>query len=201
MKNNKLTLNIARIISTAFVPPTFTVLLFIYFSFLIEPDLSNQIFIIINSLIFGLLLPIIVFVKLRKDYKITDIDASIKEERNTPYLLNSLFCISAIPPLLILKVDIFFILLWAILFISTIILYFINRYWKISAHLIAACIALGALQFVDGNINFYLFLSIIIIGWARIRLNVHNLTQIIAGGILGFAVSYFGFSLIYNLII
>lgn len=199
MKNNKLSHTIARIISTVFVPPTFTLLLFTYFAVLIEDDVSKMVIIIVNAILFGMLLPIIVFFRLRKESKISDIDASIKEERDAPYLLNSLFCLAAIPPLLFLKTDLLFILIWIILFISTILLYLINKYWKISAHLIAASISLGALLFFNGNINIYLLLLIIAIGWSRLELRVHNIKQILLGGIFGISVSFLTLKILYSI--
>ena len=197
MKNNKLFLSIARVISTIFVPPTFIVFVFSYFSFLIEDDSYNRLIIISTSIIFGLVLPVYVFIRMRKTNSITDIDATQKEERNTPYLLNSFFCIFSIPPLLILEIDHFFIVLWALYFINTLFLYFINKKWKISVHLIGATIPLGALHFIEDT-YFYIFLIVIlVISWARIRLDVHNLLQVIAGAILGFSTTYFGLYIFY----
>lgn len=200
MKNNSLSYNIARIISILFVPPTFTVFLFIYFSFLIETDLYNRLFIIGTAVIFGFILPVIVFTIMRKGNKISDIDTSIKEERNAPYLLNSIFCLSAIPPLFILKVDNFFLVLWILFFINTLILYLINKNWKISAHLIAANISMGALVFIESNTAYLIFALMVIIGWARIKLGIHNFAQVLAGGMLGFLLTYLGLFLFYYLV-
>lgn len=201
MKNNKLSYTIARIISTIFVPPTFTVLLFIYTSFLLENDGYKRAFIISVSVIFGLLIPVFVFIKLRKTNKITDPDTSIKEQRDIPYLLNSLFCLSAIPPIFILNTALFFLIVWIIFFFATLILYFINKHWKISAHLIGATIFTGALFYLQNETVFFLIPLLLIISWARIKLRIHNLTQVLAGGVLGFSLTYFTLYFIYNFVI
>lgn len=200
MKNNKLSHTIARIISTIFVPPTFTVFIFVYSSFLLEINEYKRAFIILVSVIFGLLLPVYVFIKLRKTNKISDPDTSIKEQRNIPYLLNSLFCLAAIPPILLLNTALFFSVVWIIFFLATIILYFINRFWKISAHLIGAGIFVGALFYLQNDKIFFLFPLLLIISWARLKLGIHNTLQVTMGAIFGFFVSYLSLFMTYEFI-
>lgn len=201
MKNNKLSNSIARVISTLFVPPTFTVFVFTYCAFIIEINVVNQVFIVVNSLIFGLILPVIVFFRMRKEKRISDIDTSIKEERNAPYLLNSIFCIAPIPSFLILGIDYFFSLLWIIFFINTLILYLINKKWKISAHLLGAAISLGAIMFLEANPNYFLLGLIFMIAWARIKLKIHDFSQVIAGALLGFSITFASLIIFYKYII
>lgn len=201
MENNILSYRIARIVSTIFVPPTFTVLLFSYSALLLEHNDYKRAFIILISVIFGLLLPVFVFIKLRKTNKITDSDTSIKEQRNIPYLLNSLFCLFAIPPILFLNTALFFTAVWIIFFSTTIILYYINKHWKISAHLIGATLFTGAFFYLQNEIVLYLIPLLLFIAWARIKLGIHSLFQVTAGAFLGFSISYGSLFLIYEFII
>jgi len=166
----------------------------------LENDDYKIAFIISVAVIFGLLLPVFVFIKLRKTNKITDSDTSIKEQRNIPYLLNSLFCLFAIPPILILDTALFFPVVWIIFFTATIILYYINKHWKISAHLIGSAIFAGALFYLQNETIFYLFPLLVMISWARIKLGIHNILQVTAGAIFGFSVSYFSLFMTYEFI-
>ena len=60
MKINKDKL--ARIISTLFVPPAFTIVTFTIFAFLLEDDSQKQIAVILIAFVFGLVAPIVLFI-------------------------------------------------------------------------------------------------------------------------------------------
>ena len=70
---------LARIVSTVFVPPSFTIIIFTIFALYLETDFTKILVTIIVALIFGFISPIVLFLHYRKRGKIVDIDASIKE--------------------------------------------------------------------------------------------------------------------------
>ena len=82
--NNKL----ARVISTIFVPPSFTIIVFTLFAFILETESIKITITILVAFIFGFTAQIILFLFFRKKGKIIDLDASVKEERTTPSRLN-----------------------------------------------------------------------------------------------------------------
>ena len=187
---------LARIVSTLFVPPTFTILIFTYFAFHFENNLFQRLVTIFTAFVFGFTLQIILFLTLRKMGKIVDIDATIKEERTVPFLISIIFYIIGMIILLINHVNLISSAFWFCYISNTLFVVLINKKWKISAHATGAAGPMAAIFFVLGANGLWFLVLFLIIGWARIKLRCHNFLQVIAGGILGFASTYIQISLI-----
>ena len=181
---------IARIISTLFVPPSFTIIIFTFFAFNLENVLSKKIITILVALIFGFFLQIILFISFRKKGKLVNLDATIKEERTIPFLISVVFYVVGILILIFAEINILSIAFWFCYISNTIIVILINKYWKISVHSTGASGALAALIFVTGPIGLLLGLLVFLVGWSRIRLKCHNFLQVAAGTIFGFFSTY-----------
>ncbi len=181
---------VARIISTLFVPPTFTIIIFTFFAFNLENVLSKKIITILVALIFGFSLQIILFLTFRKKGKLVNLDATIKEERTVPFLISVVFYVIGILILIAAKINILSIAFWFCYISNTIIVILINKYWKISVHSTGASGALAALIFVTGPIGLLLGLLVFLVGWSRIKLKCHNFLQVAAGTIFGFFSTY-----------
>jgi membrane-associated phospholipid phosphatase len=186
----------ARIISTLFVPPSFTILIFTYFAFHLENNLYQKLVTIITAFVFGFALQIILFVFLRKMGKIIDIDASVKEERTVPFLISIIFYIIGLVILVQNHVNLISTAFWFCYITNTFIVVIINRKWKISAHAAGAAGPLAAIFSVLGTNGLWFMFLFFVIGWARIKLKCHNFLQVIAGGILGFVSTYIQIHLI-----
>ena len=196
---NKINSNkIARIISTLFVPPSFTLLVFVFFGFHFESEPIKIIETILVSTLFGFILPIILFFILKKKNKIIDIDASIKEERTLPFLIASIFYAIGFVLMIFIQLNIVVIAFWFCYLTNTLLTVLINHYWKISAHSMGAAGALAALFFAI-SVSAFLFVPLIIaIGWSRIKLQCHNFGQVAAGIILAFISTFLQMYLIIN---
>lgn len=180
----------SKYISYLFIPPVMNLLIFIIFSIQYETFPKNMYGIII-SFIFGLGLPLIAIFQFRKKGILSDNDATIKEERQIPYLFAIGFSLSALIVSSFLELDSKIIMLWLIYLVNSIIILNINRYWKISAHTMGAAMPVGALVFIQMTSLLYLFLLIlVIIGFARVQLKVHTFLQVLLGSIVGFSVSF-----------
>lgn len=183
--------NLAKIISYMFVPPINLLFIFIV--------LSNQIYInpelkfvsIVISAIFGLILPVTVFIYLRKKKRIVNDDATIKGERTLPYVIGTGLSINALVLSIIFGLHPLIIALWIAYILIQIAMLIINLYWKISAHLIGVGIPYATILFLFQTEYIYLILIPIIIGWARFTLKVHTPMQIVAGFLLGTIPTYF----------
>ncbi len=187
-KNYKKT--VARIISTIFIPPVFCTFLFIFLSYGNSLSERELIFNIALSVLSGLLLPLAIFIYWRKRGYIGDDDATVKEERVRPYLsgiILSLF--SGFAAYFYETVNIIYYM-WFIYAVVLTLLVIINRYWKISAHLIAAAVPLAVYFYFTGNISFWYPLLLLLIGWSRIILKKHTYMQVIAGAVFGFFTTY-----------
>jgi membrane-associated phospholipid phosphatase len=188
--------HLAKIVSILFVPPSFTIILFTYFAFTLENDLTKRILLLLVTFTFGFVFHIILFFYLKRKGKIIDSDASIKEERDLPYLISTLIYVCGFAILLFYKINIISTAFWFCYISNTILIMIINKSWKISAHTMGATGPLAALCFAAGWQSLLFLPLIILIGWARLNRKVHTLTQVIAGIIVGFISTYLQMSFI-----
>ena len=188
--NKNHSLRLAKFISYLLVPPVMNFFIFILFSYHFEVYPNNIISIII-SLIFGLLIPVYTFIEFRKRGKIVNNDATIKEERTVPYIFAIFFCLTGLLLSAFFKLDIRISMLWLIYLINSILIININRFWKISAHAMGVGMPLGAIFIInDSLLNYIGIILMILVIFARIKLKVHTLLQVITGAILGISISY-----------
>ena len=115
---------IAKYASYLFVPPTFTLFLFVWVIFSFEKEKFVP---IIISALLTLIIPIIVFIWFKKNGKVQDYDASIKEERTTLYNIGILLCLSGFVFSKLMVYSTEFISLWIIYVINTTLLISINK--------------------------------------------------------------------------
>ena len=181
---------LARIISTLFVPPSFTIIVFTLFAFVLESDPLKSLMTILVAFLFGFTAQIILFVVLRRRGKIVDLDASVKEERTTPFLISVGFYLTGLVILIIFNVNIISIAFWFCYISNTLVTILINKHWKISAHAMGAAGPLAALTYVFGLIALLFAILVFLVGWSRIQLKVHNLAQVMAGALLAFVSTY-----------
>jgi membrane-associated phospholipid phosphatase len=182
---------IARVISLLFVPPSFTLIVFLIFAFQLETDETKTIVTIIVTAVFGFAAPIILFLTFRKKGLIVNQDASLKEERTVPMIISLSFFILGIIILIIFKINIISIAFWFCYISNTLITILINKHWKISAHTMGAVGPLAAVFFVFGPIALLFTILPIFVGWSRIQLKCHTPAEVLGGGILAFLSTYF----------
>ena len=188
--SNILQNKVARIISTLFVPPSFTIIIFTFLAFYLETESIKIIVTLLVAYTLGFAAPIILFFILRNKKLIIDSDASIKEERSLPFSIAIIFYLIGLVIFIYFDVSIISIAFWICYISNTVITIFINRYWKISAHAMGAAGPFAALVFLFGLSAIYFFIVIVLIGWARIKLKCHTFGQVAAGTILAFVSTY-----------
>ncbi len=181
---------LARIISTLFVPPSFTIIVYAVFAFTLETEASKKILTFLIPFIFGFVLPIAMFFILRKKGKLVDQDASIKEERTFAFLIAIIFYLIGLVIMRNFNLNIISIAFWFCYISNTIITIFINKYWKISAHSMGASGPFAVLIFVFGWIGFLMLPIVLLVGWSRVKLKCHSFAQVKAGIILAFISVY-----------
>ena len=184
MQNNRD--KFARIISTLFVPPSFTIIVFTIFAFVLETDPLKKTITILVAFLFGFTAQIILFIIFRRKGKIVDLDASVKEERTTPFIISVGFYLIGLAILITLKVNIISIAFWFCYISNTIVTILINRHWKISAHAMGTAGPLAAILYVFGLVALVFALLVFFVGWSRIQLKVHTFTQVISGVLFAF---------------
>lgn len=186
----------ARLISTIFVPPSLTIIIFTFFALYLEKDFVSSAVVLSVAYTFGFVFQIIMFFYFRRKGRIADQDASIRRERTIPMLTAVLFYIAGLIVLAAAGINMTITAFWSCYITNTLTAVLINRYWKISAHAGGIAGPLAALTFVSGIKAFPFFVLLPLVGWARIRLKQHSWMQVAAGGILGFIITYFQILLI-----
>lgn len=181
----------ARIVSNIFIPPFFFLVCVIVLSLQSNSELAAKIYIILISIIIGVVLPIGYVLQSVKNKVISNIDAEKKEERNKPYLLGIILFFSGFLLLKTLGLNESLQMFYLVFVVNLALTLIINYFWKISAHSQGAAISLGVMWFWDSNIFFLLLPLVLLVMWSRFELKVHSIPQIIAGGILGFSATYF----------
>lgn len=184
--SNSFSNKVARVISTLFVPPSFTIIVFTFLAFYLENDTEKRIVTLSVAYLMGFAAPIILFLYLRKRKMIVDGDASIKEERTLPFSIAIIFYLIGLVVLISFKVNILTIAFWFCYISNTLITILINKYWKISAHAMGAAGPFAAISFLFGLSAVYFSIIILLVGWSRIKLKCHTFAQVAAGILLAF---------------
>ncbi len=188
MKNKSLNFKLARIVSYLFIPPVMNFLTFLYLSFF-QPE-PVKLPVILISLAFGVLIPIVFFVIMRKKGKIDDNDAKIKEQRSVPYLFGIFLILIAIVLSVKLNLPTIILSVWIAYLLNSVILLLVNKFWKMSAHALGTAIPVGvALNFSLFASLFFIFI-LVITSISRIILKVHSPAQVFAGALTGILVTY-----------
>lgn len=196
MKSQNLQQNkLARIISYLFIPPLMNFFIFVFLAVYLQLEPKIKMAIILISFLFGLAVPIIYFVIMRSKGKIDDNDAQVKEQRTSPYLFGIFLTIIAILLSVYLVNNRIITIAWIAYLICSVILVIVNKSWKISAHAMGTAIPLGIILFYSNLLSLTLVIILILVGWSRIKLKMHNLNQVLAGSFLGVIVPVLLFAL------
>ena len=178
-------IKLASLISVLFNP---MVVSFVTFGILIfdHPIISvNAYFIFFSCFLFSNFIPFITVLFLKKTGKISDLDASQKEQRFLPLLLGVLYAGSGFIVLNYLNAGDLVRGLMFCYMTNTIIIIVITKYWKISIHAAGVAGPLTALWIHGVHSPFVVIFIVSILGWSRIILKAHNISQVFAGFILG----------------
>ena len=178
-------LKFARFISAVFIPPIPMLIIFSILAFQLENKPSNILTVILTTLILGVILPVIFFVSLMKKKIIADQDANIKEQRSAPYLFCSGLFIIGFFILLKFNVSNTTVALWLCYLVSMLFLLIVNMFWKISAHLFGITCPVTMIILLYGIPALPIVILPILIGWSRIKLKCHSLSQVLAGASWG----------------
>jgi len=82
----------------------------------------------------------------------------------------------------------------AMLLISLVVT-FVNRYWKISVHMVGMVLFILVMLLVYSSNWLWLVILLPIVAWSRVKLGHHTLSQVTVGTIVAVIITYFSFSL------
>ena len=188
---------LAQTISIIFHPVVFSFFVFIVIIFdnsIIHP---GAIKILITCFLCSNLLPIITLFLLQKKGLISDLDASIKEERITPLLLGIGY---AVLGFLLLHIQEANMLIKGLMFCTitnTIVILLITRYWKISIHAMGISGLLSVLWIHGIEYALIMFIILFLVAFSRVILKAHTVAQVTIGSILGLTLTFIQIHLLF----
>ncbi|MBI2416783.1 MAG: hypothetical protein HYV28_02590 [Ignavibacteriales bacterium] len=188
---------IARGISNIFLPPVY--LIVVGFSILFSPALRNGNAIIAALIVFlfGFILPIAFFVYLMKQNTVADQDALIKEQRKLPYLFGIGITVLGLFLLLYVQAGMAIIYLWSSYLLTLIFITVVNKWWKISAHLMSVGVG-SIVLFKLGFLNpIALVVILTMVSWSRLQLKCHTAAQVVAGAFAGCLIGLLNFYILF----
>jgi len=151
---------------------------------------ANPHLIFIISFIFSTLLTIITVLLFKREGKLSDLDASIREQRVQPLVYGTIYYGLGF---LILKYFQATPLVQGLMFcyaLNTAIVWYITQYWKISIHAIGLGGPLVALWLFGIHAPIIMGLSMIMVCVSRVILKAHTPAQVIAGAGLAMGLAY-----------
>ena len=192
IKNRRVWRDLAKILSTVFNPFLTALALFIILAHARATDTTNFWWLLFLSTFFTSIGPMLYVFWLYATDRISDLDMSIREEREQVFgAFVVFFLLGTIalwathsPPLMIASM--------AGYTLATIVVQYITRYWKISTHALGITAPLVALTLLYGRQLLPFYILIPMVCWARVYLKAHTVMQVIAGCALGaFSVALF----------
>ena len=184
IKNRRAWRDLARILSTVFNPFLTALALFVILAHVSARGTLAFWWLLLVSTFFTSIGPMIYVFWLYGTDRISDLDMSVRHEREAVfgafvvfYLVGTLFMwLTHAPTLMIASL--------AAYTVSTLVVQYITRYWKISTHALGITAPLVALTLLYGNDTLPFLVLIPMVCWARVHLKAHTLLQVLAGAAL-----------------
>ena len=156
-----------------------------------RPHISeNAKVIFFSCFIFSNLIPVLTVLILKKTGRISDLDASRKEQRFMPLFLGILYSGAGFLVLSFLNAGNLTQGLMFCYMINTALIMVITRYWKISIHAAGVAAPIVALWVHGAHFPILMSGMMILVGWSRVILKAHSVSQVFAGHLLGLLLTW-----------
>ncbi|MCH7613218.1 MAG: PAP2 family protein [Candidatus Marinimicrobia bacterium] len=154
------------------------------------PIADNAVNVLIVCFLFSNLIPISTVLLLKKTGKISDLDASKKEQRIFPLTLGIIYSGIAYLILTYMKADPLVRGLMFCYMTNTVFTIIITKYWKISIHAMGVAAPLAALWMAGFQFPFFALIILIAVSYSRVVLKAHTVYQVMTGSIAGLILTY-----------
>jgi membrane-associated phospholipid phosphatase len=185
LKNRRVWRDLARIISTVLNPFLTALALFIILAHASARDTNDFWRLLFLSTFFTSIGPMLYVFWLYGSDRISDLDMSVRHEREAVFGAFVIFYLLGTVVLWLVHAPRLLIAAMAGYTLSTGIVQYITRYWKISTHALGITAPLVALTILYGQQVLPFLVLIPMVCWARVYLRAHSLMQVFAGGALG----------------
>ncbi len=186
LRRRRVLYDLARIFSTVCNPFLTGLALFVILAHALAKDTGSFWFLLFTSTFFTSLGPMLFVLWLYASDRISDLDMSIRSEREAVFGAFVIFYLLGTIALALLHAPILLIATMAVYTASSLVVLVITRYWKISTHAIGITAPLTALVILYGQQPLPFLILIPLVGWSRVYLRAHTVLQVIGGIALGF---------------
>lgn len=185
MKQRRVWRDLARILSTIFNPFLTALALFVILSHVTAKDTLDFWRLLFLSTFFTSIGPMLYVFWLYAADRISDLDMSVRDERETVFSTFVVFYLAGAGVLWLTHSPRVMIATMLGYFAATLIVGYITRYWKISTHALGIAAPLVALSLLYGREPLPFLVLIPMVCWARVYLKAHTPLQVVAGALLG----------------
>jgi membrane-associated phospholipid phosphatase len=197
IKNRRVWRDLARILSTIFNPFLTALALFVILAHIGAKDTLDFWRLLFASTFFTSLGPMLYVFFLYANDHISDLDMSVRVEREMVFTSFVVFDMLGATVLWLLHAPRLMIAAMLGYLVSTLIVQYITRYWKISTHALGITAPLAALTLLYGRQPLPFMVLIPMVCWARVYLKAHTVMQVVAGAGLAICTTAFFFSLFH----
>jgi membrane-associated phospholipid phosphatase len=197
LKNRRIWRDLARILSTVFNPFLTALALFVILAHVGARDTLDFWRLLFLSTFFTSIGPMLYVFWLYGTDRISDLDMSVRREREMVFSAFVIFDLCGAAALWIAHAPRLLVAAMLGYFVSTLVVQYITRYWKISTHALGITAPLVALTLLYGRQPLPFLVLIPMVCWARIYLKAHTVMQVLAGAALGLLTTAFFFSVFH----
>jgi membrane-associated phospholipid phosphatase len=173
--------DLARILSTIFNPFLTALALFVILADANAPDTYAFWRLLFLSTFFTSIGPMLYVFWLYSTGRISDLDMSVRTEREVVFSTFVVFYLLGSVVLWALHAPRVMVAAMVGYFVSTLIVGYITRFWKISTHALGITAPMVALFLLYGRAPLPFFVLIPMVCWARVYLKAHTIAQVLAG--------------------
>jgi membrane-associated phospholipid phosphatase len=174
----------ARIFSTVCNPFLTSLALFVILAGARSNGTTDFWILLFNSAFFTSIAPMLFIFYLYATDKISDLDMSIRTERERVFIAFVVFYALGAIDLWLIHAPVIMTASMAAYAVSSLVVQWITRYWKISTHALGITAPLIALTVLFGQRPAPFYVLIPIVGWSRVYLRAHTVLQVVAGTLL-----------------
>ena len=184
IKNRRVWRDLARILSTIFNPFLTALALFVILAHASARGTQDFWWLLFLSTFFTSIGPMIYVFWLYATDRISDLDMSVRHERESVFSAFVVFYLLGTIAMWLTHAPRLMIASMAAYTLSTLVVQYITRYWKISTHALGITAPLTVLTLLYGQETLPFLVLIPMVCWARVYLKAHTLMQVIAGAAL-----------------
>ncbi|HZY99927.1 MAG TPA: phosphatase PAP2 family protein [Candidatus Baltobacteraceae bacterium] len=184
LKQRRVWRDLAKILSTIFNPFLTALALFVILSHVTARDTLDFWRLLFVSTFFTSIGPMMYVFWLYATDRISDLDMSVRAERETVFSIFVVFYLLGAGALWIVHAPRVLIATMLGYFAATLVVGYITRYWKISTHALGITAPLVALTLLYGRQTLPFLVLVPMVCWARVYLKAHTFAQVLAGAAL-----------------